>query len=152
MGVPVADLVRQFGIIEQIFYRWKRQCAGLESDQVRELKQVVEENARLKRLVAEALRFLPRNAAKRFPKLTPRQASDQSRSNGGSDTISAANVNVHLGNLSSFLNWAVNEELLSRNPLRGLRLHDETAKKDKRLPISADQLRKIFNATLYRCH
>lgn len=34
-------------------YRWKKQYAGLESDQVRELKQVVEENARLKRLVAE---------------------------------------------------------------------------------------------------
>jgi putative transposase len=35
------------------YYRWKKQYAGLESDQVRELKQVVEENARLKKLVAE---------------------------------------------------------------------------------------------------
>jgi hypothetical protein len=32
---------------------WKKQYAGLEADQVRELKQVVEENARLKKLVAE---------------------------------------------------------------------------------------------------
>lgn len=47
------DLIRQIGITEQTFYRWKRQYSGLESDQVRELKQVVEENARLKRLVAE---------------------------------------------------------------------------------------------------
>lgn len=53
LGLPVADLVRQVGISEQTFYRWKRQYAGLESDQVREFKQVVEENARLKRLVAE---------------------------------------------------------------------------------------------------
>jgi len=53
LGLPVADLIRQVGISEQIFYRWKKQYAGLESDQVRELKQVVEENARLKRLVAE---------------------------------------------------------------------------------------------------
>ncbi|WP_281180053.1 DUF6538 domain-containing protein, partial [Croceicoccus bisphenolivorans] len=98
----------------------------------------------------EVLRFLPRNSAKRFPKLTPRQASEQSKANGGRDAISAANVNVYLGNLSSFLNWAVNEELIGRNPLRGLRLHDEVAKKDKRLPFSADQLRKIFNAPLYR--
>lgn len=52
LGLPVADLVRQVGISEQTFYRWKRQHAGLESDQVRELKQVVEENARLKKLVA----------------------------------------------------------------------------------------------------
>lgn len=48
-----ADLIRQVGITEQAFNRWKRQYGGLESDQVRELKQVTEENARLKRLVAE---------------------------------------------------------------------------------------------------
>ncbi len=53
LGLPVADLIRQVGISEQTFYRWKKQYAGLESDQVRELKQVVEENARLKKLVAE---------------------------------------------------------------------------------------------------
>lgn len=53
MGLPVADLVRQVGITEQTFYRWKRQYAGMESDQVRELKQVQDENARLKKLVAE---------------------------------------------------------------------------------------------------
>ncbi len=53
LGLPVVDLVRQVGISEQTFYRWKRQYAGLESDQVRELKQVVEENARLEKLVAE---------------------------------------------------------------------------------------------------
>jgi putative transposase len=53
LGLPVADLIRQVGISEQTFYRWKKQYAGLESDQVRELKQVVDENARLKRLVAE---------------------------------------------------------------------------------------------------
>ncbi len=53
LGLPVADLIRQVGITEQTFYRWKRQYGGLESDQVRELKQVTEENTRLKRLVAE---------------------------------------------------------------------------------------------------
>ena len=53
MGMPVADLVRQTGITEQTFYRWKKKYQGLESDQVRELKQVQDENARLKKLVAE---------------------------------------------------------------------------------------------------
>ncbi len=38
---------------EQTFYRWKRQYAGLELEQVRELKQVQEENQRLKRVVAD---------------------------------------------------------------------------------------------------
>lgn len=53
LGLPVSDLIRQIGISEMTFYRWKKQYGGLESDQVRELKQVVEENTRLKRLVAE---------------------------------------------------------------------------------------------------
>jgi len=53
LGLPVADVVRQLGVSEQTFYRWKRAYGGRESEQVRELKQVVEENARLKKLVAE---------------------------------------------------------------------------------------------------
>jgi putative transposase len=53
LGLPVSDLIRQVGISEQTFYRWKKQYAGLQSDQVRELKQVAEENGRLKQLVAE---------------------------------------------------------------------------------------------------
>ena len=53
LGLPVAELIRQVGISEQTFYRWKRQCASLESDQVREFKQLAEENGRLKKLVAE---------------------------------------------------------------------------------------------------
>ena len=97
----------------------------------------------------DVLRHLPRNANKRFPKLTAREASQRGRERGDVDAISAANVNVNLANLSSFLNWAVNEELLARNPMRGLRLHDDVAKKDKRNPFSADQLRKIFDAPLY---
>ena len=52
-GLPVADLVRQIGISEQTYYRWKKQYAGLQSDQVRELKLLQDENARLKKLVAE---------------------------------------------------------------------------------------------------
>jgi putative transposase len=52
-GMPVADIIRQVGISEQTFYRWKKQYAGLQADQVRELKQLQDENARLKKLVAE---------------------------------------------------------------------------------------------------
>lgn len=53
VGVPVAELIRQGGISEQTFYRWKKHYVGLEVDQVRQLRQVQEENLRLKRLVAE---------------------------------------------------------------------------------------------------
>ena len=41
------------GISEQTFYRWKKQYVGLEVDQVRQMKQLQEENTRLKQLVAE---------------------------------------------------------------------------------------------------
>lgn len=51
--VPVAELVRQVGISEQTLYRWKKQYQGLQTDQLRQLKQLQEENGRLKRLVAE---------------------------------------------------------------------------------------------------
>jgi len=53
LGMPVSDLIRQLGISEQTFYRWKKLYGGLQSDQVRELKQLQEENARLKKVVAE---------------------------------------------------------------------------------------------------
>ena len=53
VGVPVRELVRREGISEQTYYRWKKQYVGLEIDQVRQLKQLAEENQRLKRLVAE---------------------------------------------------------------------------------------------------
>lgn len=53
MGASVADLIRHLGMAEQTFYRWKQRYAGLESEQVREFKQLQDENTKLKRLVAE---------------------------------------------------------------------------------------------------
>jgi putative transposase len=49
----VVELIRKVGISEQTFYRWKKQYVGLEVDQVRQLKQLQEENVRLKQLVAK---------------------------------------------------------------------------------------------------
>lgn len=70
LGMPVADLIRQVGISEQTYYRWKKQYAGMQSDQVRELKQLQDENARLKELVAELSldkAILQDVAAKKWP-------------------------------------------------------------------------------------
>jgi len=53
VGVPIAELIRKVGISEQTFYRWKAKYVGLEVDQVRQLKQLRDENTRLKQLVAE---------------------------------------------------------------------------------------------------
>jgi putative transposase len=53
LGMTVAAASRQLGVSEQAIYRWKKVYGGLESDQVRELKQLQDENTRLKRLVAD---------------------------------------------------------------------------------------------------
>ena len=53
VGVPIAELIRKAGITEQTYYRWKAKYAGPEVDQVRQIKQLRDENTRLKQLVAE---------------------------------------------------------------------------------------------------
>jgi putative transposase len=52
-GVPVGDLCRKVGVSEQSFYRWKKVYGGLQPSEVRELKQLRDEVAKLKRLVAD---------------------------------------------------------------------------------------------------
>ena len=52
-GLPVPELIRQHGIAEGTFYRWKSKYGGLELSEAKRLKQLEEENRRLKRLVAE---------------------------------------------------------------------------------------------------
>jgi len=52
-GVPVTELIGQAGISEQTFDRWKKRYTGLQVDQARQLKQLQEENVRLKRVVAD---------------------------------------------------------------------------------------------------
>nr|WP_278987809.1 transposase [Plesiomonas shigelloides] len=51
-GLPIAEIARKLGIAEGAFYAWKKKSAGLESDRVRELKQLREENEKLKRIIA----------------------------------------------------------------------------------------------------
>ena len=51
--MPVVEMCRQVGITEQTFYTWKKHFVGLEIDQARQLKQLQEENGKLKKLVAE---------------------------------------------------------------------------------------------------
>lgn len=52
-GTPVPEVIRKMGISEQTFYRWKKKYSGMTSSEVRRLKQLEEENRRLKRLVAD---------------------------------------------------------------------------------------------------
>jgi putative transposase len=52
-GTPIGDLCRQYGIAEQTFYAWKTKYAHLGVSELRRLRQLEEENSRLKRLVAD---------------------------------------------------------------------------------------------------
>jgi putative transposase len=52
-GMKLADLLRQYGISEQTFYRWKSKYGGMEASDAKKLKQLEEENRRLKQLVGE---------------------------------------------------------------------------------------------------
>ena len=52
-GTPVAEVCRKMGIVEQTFYRWKKKYAGMGGAELRRLKQLEDENQRLKRLVAD---------------------------------------------------------------------------------------------------
>ena len=52
-GQTVADAVRSIGVTEVTYYRWRQECGGLKTDQVRRLKELETENARLRRAVAD---------------------------------------------------------------------------------------------------
>jgi putative transposase len=52
-GTAVAEVCRKLGISEQTFYRWKRQFAGMSIAELRRLRQLEEENRKLKQLVAD---------------------------------------------------------------------------------------------------
>ena len=52
-GMPIADAVRQIGVTQQTYYRWRKLYGGMKVDQAKRLKELEAENARLKRAVAD---------------------------------------------------------------------------------------------------
>ena len=52
-GQSIADAVRAIGVTEVTYYRWRQEYGGLKSDQVRKLKDLEAENARLRRAVSD---------------------------------------------------------------------------------------------------
>ena len=52
-GAPVLEVCRKLGITEQTFYRWKKKFAGMGVTELRRLRQLEEENRKLKQLVAD---------------------------------------------------------------------------------------------------
>ena len=52
-GAPVAEVCRKYGISEQTFYRWKKKFGQMAPSEIKKLKQLEDENRRLKGLVAD---------------------------------------------------------------------------------------------------
>ena len=52
-GVPVGEVCRKVGISEQTYYRWRKRYGGMMPSEMKRLKQLEEENVRLKKLVAD---------------------------------------------------------------------------------------------------
>jgi len=52
-GKPVADAIRSIGVTEVTYYRWKHEYGGLKTDQVKRLKELEQENSRLRRAVSD---------------------------------------------------------------------------------------------------
>ena len=52
-GVPVKDLCRKHGVSESSFYKWRQRFGGMEVNEARRLRELEDENRRLKKLVAE---------------------------------------------------------------------------------------------------
>jgi len=52
-GVPRLDAIRQIGVVEQTYYRWRKQFGGMGVDQLKELKRLQKENEQLRRAVSD---------------------------------------------------------------------------------------------------
>lgn len=52
-GLKISDACRPYQITEQTYYRWKKKYGGMEISEAKRLKELEEENVRLKRLVAD---------------------------------------------------------------------------------------------------
>lgn len=96
------------------------------------------------RLVLETIRFVPANAKKKFPKKSWKQISEIAKKRG-MKPMAPLTINKYINRLSAMLNWAIDEELMDKNPAVGLKVADPVDMKDKRLPFSNHQLRKIFS-------
>lgn len=52
-GMSRLDAIRQIGVVEQTYYRWRKKYGGMDVDQLKELKRLQKENERLRRAVSD---------------------------------------------------------------------------------------------------
>jgi putative transposase len=52
-GMTIADAVRQIGVTQQTYYRWRKQYGGMNREQLKRLKELEKENLRLRKAVSD---------------------------------------------------------------------------------------------------
>ncbi len=52
-GTAMAEAIRQIGVTEVTYYRWRKEYGGLKTDQVRRIKDLEQENARLRKAISD---------------------------------------------------------------------------------------------------
>jgi transposase-like protein len=52
-GQNIADAIRQIGVSEVTYYRWRQEYGGLKTEQVKRLKELEQENSRLRRAISD---------------------------------------------------------------------------------------------------
>lgn len=97
----------------------------------------------------ETLRWLPVNMAQKFGDVRVRDAAKAAKADLSIRTINATNLNAYMARFATMMNWAVAEELIGRNPARGLQIAETVHPQDRRKPFELWQLQRIFNAPIY---
>lgn len=101
------------------------------------------------RLLREKLKLLPPRWNKKLS--TSGQTIDNLiADNKNCPTLSPKTINTIIEAVSSMFSWAINEGLLASNPARNLSIKDSQAPIDKKLPLSGEEIKKIFFAGDYR--
>ena len=82
-GLTRLDAIRQIGVVEQTYYRWRRQYGGMGVDQLKELKRLQKENEQLRRAVSDLTldKLILREAARGT--VGPRSETSKPRSSQG---------------------------------------------------------------------
>ncbi|MCX9145921.1 site-specific integrase [Erythrobacter sp. WG] len=97
----------------------------------------------------ETLRWLPVNLSKKFGDVRVRDAAKAAKADHLIRTINGTNLNAYMARFATMMNWAVAEELIGRNPARGLQIAEAVHPQDRRKPFELWQLQRIFNAPIY---
>lgn len=96
----------------------------------------------------EMIQQYPKNATKSFPNLTYEKAIKKAKTQN-KKTLSISSQNDYLAKLSTIFSWAEKEDLIIKNPAKGLSIADPMRDQDKRHSYRLEQLETMFSSPLY---